>query len=107
MPNGGRLRLRVRPSMDWRSSSPGVRITIADTGSGISPEARKRIYDPFFTTKGPVGTGLGLWISAGILAKHHGSMHVRSSQRPGAGGTAFTLIFPRNAAEDKALGSRD
>jgi PAS domain S-box-containing protein len=94
MPTGGRLRVRVRPSTDWREGKPGVRITVADTGFGMSPETRRRIYDPFFTTKGTLGNGLGLWVSAGILAKHGGSMHLRSKVNTGASGTVFTLIFP-------------
>jgi len=99
MPKGGRLRLRVRRSMDWRTDKPGVRVTVADTGRGMSPGTRKHIYDAFFTTKGTNGTGLGLWVSAGILAKHGGSMHLRSNDVPGRSGTAFTLIFPCNGAE--------
>ncbi|HMH13929.1 MAG TPA: ATP-binding protein [Edaphobacter sp.] len=57
------------------------------------------IYDAFFTTKGTSGTGLGLWVTAGILARHRGSMHLRSKTTPGASGTAFTLIFPLVGAE--------
>jgi PAS domain S-box-containing protein len=101
MPAGGNLRVRVRPSTDWRSESPGVRITVADTGYGMSQETRRRIYDPFFTTKGDQGTGLGLWVTAGILARHRGSMHLRSKNKPEASGTAFTLIFPVIGAEGK------
>lgn len=94
MPGGGKLHLRVRRSTDWRSGRSGVRITLADTGQGMSPKTRNQIYNPFFTTKGSLGTGLGLWITAGILAKHGGSLHVRSSDTPGKSGTAFTLILP-------------
>jgi signal transduction histidine kinase len=94
MPNGGTLRLRVRPVTDWRHGEPGVRVTISDTGHGMSPEVRRRIYDPFFTTKGEMGTGLGLWVSAGIVEKHRGSMHVRSSIDVGKSGTTFTVILP-------------
>jgi signal transduction histidine kinase len=99
MPSGGRLRVRVRTSTDWRGGEPGVRITVADTGFGMSTETRKRIYDAFFTTKGMSGTGLGLWVTAGILARHRGSMHLRSKTTPGASGTAFTLIFPMVGVE--------
>jgi len=91
--------VRVRPSTDWRRGESGVRITIADTGFGMSPETRRQIYDPFFTTKGTSGTGLGLWITAGILARHRGSMHLRSKTTPGISGTTFTLIFPMVGAE--------
>jgi signal transduction histidine kinase len=79
-----------------------VRITVADTGFGMSRETRRRIYDPFFTTKGTEGTGLGLWVTATILAKHRGSMHLRSKTTPGASGTVFTLIFPKIGAQTKS-----
>ena len=94
MPNGGSLRLRVRPVTDWRHGESGVRVTISDTGHGMSPEVRRRIYEPFFTTKGEIGTGLGLWVSAGIVDKHRGSMHVRSRPDLGKSGTTFTVILP-------------
>jgi signal transduction histidine kinase len=60
----------------------------------MSPRTRKHIYDASVTTKGTSGTGSGLWIAAGILAMHGGSMHLRSNEFPGRSGTAFTLIFP-------------
>lgn len=107
MPKGGRLRLRVKPSTDWRTGSRGVRISVADTGHGMSAKTRSRIYDPFFTTKGALGTGLGLWVSAGILAKHRGSMHLRSCDIRGKNGTAFTLIFPEIGAQGKGPGATE
>ena len=97
MPHGGTLRLRVRPATDWRNGKKGVRITVADTGYGMSLETTRRIYEPFFTTKNETGTGLGLWVSAGIVDKHGGSIHVRSSDRAGRSGTAFTIILPYGA----------
>lgn len=83
MPKGGRLLVSVRQSSDWKQSeadpeAPGVRIVIADTGSGMSPGVRRRIFEAFFTTKETTGTGLGLWISSGIIAKHKGTIRVRS-----------------------------
>jgi len=68
-----------------------VVIEVADTGSGISPEHLKKIYDPFFTTKTGRGTGLGLSVSYGIIQEHSGKIDVES--RPGEG-TRFTLEFP-------------
>jgi two-component system sporulation sensor kinase C len=91
---GGRLLIRSRDTKDWRSGEDGVLLTIADTGSGISPLTMQQIYKPFFTTKGASGTGLGLWISSEIIARHHGRLLVRSRQRAGAGGTVFTLFLP-------------
>ncbi|MEO6829437.1 MAG: ATP-binding protein, partial [Acidobacteriaceae bacterium] len=116
MPKGGRLFLSVRPSRAWnRPDTPGVRIAIADTGSGMNSEIRKRIFDAFFTTKEATGTGLGLWISSEIIAKHQGTVRVRS--RPAAAtrnncrsGTVFMLFFPlegvaRATTEEKGTGS--
>jgi PAS domain S-box-containing protein len=97
MPGGGRLVLRARRSHDWSDPSKlGVRFQIADTGSGMTPEVRKRIFEPFFTTKEVTGTGLGLWVSSEIVAKHKGSMRVRSHPENAGGrsGTIFELFFP-------------
>jgi PAS domain S-box-containing protein len=99
MPRGGTLHIKVRHATDWRTGVHGVRITMADTGFGMNVQTRSRIYEPFFTTKGLQGTGLGLWITAGIVAKHNGSMHLRSRDTGSATGTAFTLIFPHNSAQ--------
>jgi PAS domain S-box-containing protein len=96
---GGILRLRVGPATVWRSQQPGVRITVADTGSGMTAEARRHIYESFFTTKGAEGTGLGLWVSANIVNRYGGSIHVRSKQ---GSGTAFTVVFPEGAVAGKA-----
>jgi two-component system, NtrC family, sensor kinase len=70
-----------------------VVIEVCDTGSGIAPEHQKRIFDPFFTTK-PVGkgTGLGLWICATIIAKHGGTLSVRSAL---AMGSTFVITLPK------------
>ena len=98
MRHGGVLRLRVRPGTDWRSGSAAVRVTVADTGHGMPEATRKRIYEPFFTTKEDVGAGLGLWVASGIVENHKGSLHVRSRMTsgptPGPSGSAFTLILP-------------
>jgi signal transduction histidine kinase len=94
MPNGGSLRIRVRPGTDWRRATRSVRITVADTGSGISPEVRHRIYEPFFTTKENLNTGLGLWVTSGIVERHGGRIHLRTNAKTGKTGSAFTIILP-------------
>lgn len=96
---GGRLVLCVRRSHCRLSGRPGVRITVADTGSGMPESVRRRIFEPFFTTKDATGTGLGLWITTEILEKHGATIFVRSRQAvaPGSGrqsGTVFMLFFP-------------
>ncbi len=90
----GRLLLGVRNAVDWATGERGVRVTVADTGCGMSDETRPRIFDPFFTTKDATGTGLGLWVSAGILSNHCAKIHVRSSQDARRHGTVFSIFFP-------------
>jgi len=89
--SGGRLVLRTRRSHDWRNpEQTGIRFTVADTGEGMEPEVRRRIFEAFFTTKEATGTGLGLWVSQEIVLKHHGSMRVRSRSAAPANGSAKT-----------------
>jgi signal transduction histidine kinase len=96
---GGRLLIRTHDATCWRTGRHGIRITIADTGSGIPPDVRAHIFEAFYTTKGLSGTGLGLWISHGIVQKHHGTLNVRSSNRPPRTGTVFSLFLPRELDE--------
>ena len=93
---GGRLILRTASARDWTDPAcpAGVALTVADTGSGMDAATRARVFEPFFSTKGITGTGLGLWISQEIVAKHHGAIHIRT--KPGAG-TVFRLFLPANA----------
>ena len=89
----GRLVLAVRPAIDG-AGHDGVRVTIADDGIGMDSRMFDRLFHPFVTTKGEAGTGLGLWVSKGILDKHRANISVRS--KPGCG-TVFRLFFPLNA----------
>ncbi len=91
MYNGGRLLLRTAPATHWQSGIHGLSITIADTGTGIDPAMMARIFEPFFSTKGITGTGLGLWISREIITKHHGTISIRSKP---ASGTVFRIFLP-------------
>jgi signal transduction histidine kinase len=97
-PHGGRLILRSREGREHTTGRPGLILTIADTGSGMSPETLTKLFEPFYTTKGITGTGLGLWISKEIVERHHGRLSVRSSQRHGHTGTVFTIFLPFEAA---------
>ena len=96
MRSGGVLRIRTSGSRSWQTGDKGVRITIADTGHGMTPEVKKRIYEAFYTTKGINGTGLGLWISHGIVEKHQGFLRLRTSEKEPRNGTVFTLFLPCN-----------
>jgi signal transduction histidine kinase len=104
MHDGGHLTIRLRPGTDWRTGDHGVRVTIADTGSGMTLETRKRMFEAFYTTKGPAGSGLGLWVTANIVRKHQGRIHVRSKRLTPSTGTVFSLIFPYAGAAGKTAG---
>ena len=92
--SGGRLLVRTREATHWRSGAKGVVITVADTGIGMSQETRGKIYKAFYSTKGISGTGLGLWVSSEIVARHQGQLLVRSRMTQGASGTVFALFLP-------------
>lgn len=91
MPNGGKLRVRSRHIPGYDDLHGWVRILIADTGSGIPREMIRSIFEPFVTTKGERGTGLGLWIVKGIIQNHAGKLSVKS--RVGRG-TTFKIDLP-------------
>jgi PAS domain S-box-containing protein len=74
----------------YRVKRPTVEVSFADTGCGIPPDVKDRIFDPFFTMK-TMGTGLGLPLSLQIMKDHGGTIHVRNRQQ---GGTIFKLQFP-------------
>ena len=94
MPRGGRLLLRSREATLWTTGAKGLVLTVADTGSGIPASLLQKVFEAFFTTKGIAGTGLGLWISKDIVDRHHGALHLRSSQQPSHSGTVLTLFLP-------------
>ncbi len=92
---GGTLRLRITNTREYSNGTrPGVRLTIADTGSGIDPDIKKKLFEPFISTKGDTGTGLGLWVSYGIVQKHGGSIQVKSRAISPATGTVFSVFLP-------------
>jgi PAS domain S-box-containing protein len=91
---GGRLVVRAHDTVQYSTGRHGVRLTVADTGHGMSPTVQKRLFEPFYTTKGLHGTGLGLWISESIVQRHKGRLSVRSTQHPVHHGTVFSLFLP-------------
>ena len=94
----GRILITVRDATDRTTGEQGINVSVADNGSGMSEETRQRIFEPFYTTKGITGTGLGLWVSDEILRNHRAKVRVRSSQDPKRHGTIFSIFFPINAA---------
>ncbi|HWS52570.1 MAG TPA: GAF domain-containing protein, partial [Pyrinomonadaceae bacterium] len=93
MPGGGRLSIRCR------RRGRALRLLFADTGAGMTEDVRARIFEPFFTTKGNYGTGLGLFVSYGIVERHRGHVAVESER---GRGTTFTVELP--AAEPGPAG---
>jgi PAS domain S-box-containing protein len=94
---GGRLLVRARRSHNWKDPSQvGVRFAVADTGTGMEPAVRERVFEAFFTTKEVTGTGLGLWVSHEIIVKHRGLVHLRSrpAQEGRSSGTVFEIFIP-------------
>ena len=114
MPEGGRLRVRVSEVPGNPHKLRGIRVSVCDTGSGINPADAKRLFEPFFTTKSTKGTGLGLWISKGIVQKYDGAIRFRSIRLNGARATCFSVFLPgagavpkpENRAMQEAIGSR-
>jgi signal transduction histidine kinase len=102
MRSGGTLTVRAHNATEWgKKRRQGVRMVIADTGVGIGPKMKSRIFDAFFTTKGQTGTGLGLWISADIIQKHSGTVRVKSRVAPGKSGTVFSVFLPAEPTQEK------
>jgi signal transduction histidine kinase len=91
---GGRLRIRISDNAHPQRNPSRIRLTIADTGMGIPKEILPAIFEPFVTTKGETGTGLGLWVTAEILKKNGWRIRVRSSKAPCHSGTAFSIVIP-------------
>jgi signal transduction histidine kinase len=94
MPDGGTIAVAVHPTNGQRR---GVRLTVADSGPGIPKDIQARIFEPFFTTKAEKGTGLGLWVLQGIVAKHGGTVRLRSWQNHHSG-AVFSIFLPTEAS---------
>lgn len=95
MPHGGRLVLRTR-----RASEGRVSVEVTDTGIGMDEETRRRCLEPFFTTKGERGTGLGLAMVYGVMQRHEGEVQIDSS--PGVG-TTIRLVFHEAATRPERV----
>ena len=88
----GRISFRVRTRGQF------VHITISDNGSGMPAHVAGRLFEPYVTTK-IKGTGLGLWLSKRIIAKHNGTLRFRTSQKPCQRGTSFRITLPTSVTQ--------
>ena len=92
---GGTLRIRAANTRERSNGSrPGIRLTFADSGCGIQPAIRKMLFEPFVSTKGDTGTGLGLWVSSQIVGKHGGKIQVKSRAQSNDTGSVFSIFLP-------------
>lgn len=92
MPDGGRLRVTTETvTRDGELGEERIRLSIADTGPGVAPELRDRIFDPFYTTKDE-GSGFGLTLAAQTIEEHEGSLGLEDDD--GAGGAVFVVELP-------------
>lgn len=95
MRGGGILRIRIDRSTEHSNGSrQGMRLTIADSGSGIASDIKNRLFEPFISSKGETGTGLGLWVSSEIIRKHGGSIKFKSRSLSPSTGTVFSIFLP-------------
>jgi signal transduction histidine kinase len=103
MPGGGTLTLSTH---DWLEdgTSVGVRIDVADSGAGIAPEVLAHIFNPFFTTKKAEGTGLGLWVSLGLVERYGGRISAESTLGLGATFTVWLLRDPEMQEQGASSG---
>jgi signal transduction histidine kinase len=91
----GAIVVRASDRSEWKNASMhGLRLTVADSGVGIPPRAMAHVFEPFYTTKGEHGTGLGLWVTHGIVHRLGGSIRVRSKTQPGKSGACFSVFLP-------------
>lgn len=90
----GRIRIRMEHAEAAELQGAGAIIEIADSGPGISQDVARRLFQPFFTTKGANGTGLGLWVSMGIVQKHGGAIRVINCGEPEWPGACVRVFLP-------------
>jgi signal transduction histidine kinase len=105
MPKGGVLKVRARPAKNPATGETGVRISVGDTGHGIPEDVRGNLFQQFFTTKGKVGTGLGLWLTKDIVVRNRGTLRYHTRVKPPTG-TVFSIWLPCNPADSNGHDGR-
>ncbi|MGR3294454.1 MAG: response regulator [Candidatus Scalindua sp.] len=94
MPDGGRITFSM-----WNKDGT-VFVSVSDTGKGMTEDVKKKVFDPFFTTRRPEGTGLGMSIAYSILSRHNGKIEVESKT---GNGSTFTLQLPITTRVDNTI----
>jgi PAS domain S-box-containing protein len=106
MPHGGTLRLRCMEAGERNGRPRGLSVSVVDTGMGIRREDAEQLFQPFFSTKSTKGTGLGLWISKGIIEKYEGKITFKSLRFRGANYTCFRVFLPLDVARSAPASQR-
>jgi two-component system, chemotaxis family, CheB/CheR fusion protein len=102
MPSGGKIHTKISKVHEWTGEQRlGLRVTFGDDGSGIATDDLQKILEPFFTTKGASGNGIGLSLVRETVQKHDGALRVRSCTKPGRNGSVFSIFLP--ASDPKRL----
>ena len=97
MPDGGRLTMRLWS--ETRDERTFALLEIKDTGCGIDAANLQHIFEAFFTTRGSIGTGIGLWVARQFIESHGGTLDVRSSTEPHRHGTTMTICLPSDDSQ--------
>jgi signal transduction histidine kinase len=98
---GGKVKVGIAPrsasvEANGQKVQAGATVTIGDNGEGIPDDVQPHLFQPFFTTKGEHGTGLGLWVSRGIINKHGGTITVASDTSDASHGTSVNVFLATN-----------
>ncbi|HEY1987233.1 MAG TPA: PAS domain-containing protein [Terracidiphilus sp.] len=97
---GGQIRIHMRSARRLDTGESGVRVVIGDTGTGIPAHLLPRVCEPFVSTKDATGTGLGMWVTKGIMQRHNGRIKIRSRTDARYHGTVVSLFFPYAGVEE-------
>jgi PAS domain S-box-containing protein len=102
---GGEIKVSITPQAAGvdaagKTIPAGATVTIADNGAGVQEDIQPYLFQPFFTTKGEHGTGLGLWVSRGIINKHGGTILLESDTSDAAHGTVVSVFLATNPIID-------
>lgn len=104
MEDNGHLSIKASPVRNGASGNgSGVRVSLMDDGCGIDSSQMKKIFEPFYTTKKDVGTGLGLWLTQNLVNKHNGHIQLRSRVDHGKSWTVFSVFLPQNQSVQQPL----
>ena len=98
----GRIRIRVQKSPSEEFRPAGALVEVADTGPGVPPGSAHNLFQPFYTTKGEQGTGLGLWVSMGIVQKHGGMIRIENGGEEAFGGAHVIVYLPTQTLANAA-----